>query len=98
MSELRHDPIQKQWVIVATQRALRPSGYHVHVTEQPQEFCPLCPTNESKTPPEIFALRDGFGAPNSPGWELRVVPNKYPALGIEGELELILFGHSIIFR
>ena len=87
MSELRHDPIQRQWVIVATQRAARPTGYQVHVTEHPQEFCPLCPCNEDKTPPEIFAVRDGFSAPNSPGWQLRVVPNKYPAVGIEGELE-----------
>jgi UDPglucose--hexose-1-phosphate uridylyltransferase len=87
VSELRHDPIQKQWVIVATQRGQRPSGYHVQVTEQAQEFCPLCPTNESKTPPEIFAVRGGFAAPNSPGWQLRVVPNKYPAVGIEGDLD-----------
>ena len=92
MSELRHDPIQKQWVIVATQRGLRPAGYHVQVTEQAQEFCPLCPTNESKTPPEIFAVREGFSAPNSPGWQLRVVPNKYPALGVEGGLERAAVG------
>ncbi len=86
MSELRFDPIQRQWVIVATERGQRPTGYHVEVTEQSPEFCPLCPTNESKTPPEIFALREGFAAPNSPGWQLRVVPNKYPAVSAEGEL------------
>ena len=92
MSELRHDPIQRQWVIVATQRAARPSGYSVHVSEQPPEFCPLCPGNEDKTPPEIFAIRNGFSAPNSPNWKLRVVPNKYPAVGIEGELERTAVG------
>jgi len=38
-------------------------------------------------PPEIVAIRDGFSAPNSPGWSVRVVPNKYPALRIEGNLD-----------
>ncbi len=87
MSELRHDPIQRHWVIVATQRAGRPHGYHVEVKEEPPEFCPFCPCNEDKTPPEIYAIREGFSAPNSPGWQVRVVPNKFPAVGVEGALE-----------
>jgi UDPglucose--hexose-1-phosphate uridylyltransferase len=87
MSELRHDPIQRQWVIVATERGARPSGFQVHVTEPQPEFCPLCPTNEAKTPPEIFAVREGFSAPNSPGWSLRVVPNKYPAVSVHDDLQ-----------
>jgi UDPglucose--hexose-1-phosphate uridylyltransferase len=86
MPELRHDPIQRQWVIIASERARRPSEFEVEVVQQPAEFCPFCPCNEDKTPPEILAVRDGFSAPNSPGWSVRVVPNKYPALRIEGEL------------
>src|SRR5262249_62424264 len=49
-------------------------------------FCPFCPGNESKTPTEILAFRP-HGAGNgrdSEGWTVRVVPNKFPALGIEG--------------
>ena len=40
------------------------------------------------TPPEVFAIRPvPFSSPsNSPNWILRVVPNKFPALRIEGEL------------
>ena len=49
-------------------------------------FCPLCEGNEDRTPPEIAAFRDNGTPPNSPGWTLRVVPNKFPALRIEGEL------------
>ena len=49
-------------------------------------FCPLCEGNEDRTPPEIVAFRDNGTPPNSPGWALRVVPNKFPALRIEGEL------------
>ena len=37
------------------------------------------------TPPEIIGYRQG-GQPNDPNWTLRVVPNKFPALRIEGEL------------
>jgi UDPglucose--hexose-1-phosphate uridylyltransferase len=49
-------------------------------------FCPLCEGNEDRTPPEVFAFRDNGTPPNTPGWTLRVVPNKFPALRIEGEL------------
>ena len=37
------------------------------------------------TPPEILGYRQG-GQPNDPNWTLRVVPNKFPALRIEGDL------------
>ena len=53
---------------------------------QSSGFCPFCPGNEAKTPPEILAYRSNGTAPNSAGWTVRVVPNKFPALGIEGDL------------
>ena len=31
-------------------------------------------------------MRNGAGA-NTPGWNIRVVPNRFPALGIEGDLD-----------
>jgi len=43
--------------------------------------------NESRTPPEILVYGRNGGGPNTPGWSIRVVPNKFPALGIEGELD-----------
>jgi UDPglucose--hexose-1-phosphate uridylyltransferase len=49
-------------------------------------FCPFCPGNEDKTPPEILAVRSNDSQRDVPGWEIRVVPNKFPALQIEGEL------------
>jgi UDPglucose--hexose-1-phosphate uridylyltransferase len=49
-------------------------------------FCPFCEGNERSTPPEIRAVRDAGSPPNGPGWQLRVVPNKFPALRVEGEL------------
>jgi UDPglucose--hexose-1-phosphate uridylyltransferase len=37
------------------------------------------------TPPELLACRFG-GSPNDANWTMRVVPNKFPALRIEGDL------------
>src|SRR5262245_10973070 len=48
-------------------------------------FCPFCYGNEQKTPLEVLAYRPE-GGPNQPGWSIRVIPNKFPVLGIEGDL------------
>lgn len=84
MSTLRYDPTTNDWVIFAPSRAHRPREDSLASDRPPVEFnhCPFCPGNESHTPPEIYAVRHRPVA-NSPGWEVRVVPNKFPALRIE---------------
>jgi UDPglucose--hexose-1-phosphate uridylyltransferase len=87
LPELRKDPITGRWVIIATERAKRPSDFvRDKVQIRGAGFCPFCTGNELKTPPEIIAYRNDGSVRNSPGWSLRVVPNKFPALGIEGSL------------
>ncbi len=86
MPELRKDPVIGRWVIISTERGKRPHDFNVTPAPRKSGFCPFCPGNEDKTPPEIFAIRPPDTVPNSPGWSLRVVPNKYPALRVEGEL------------
>lgn len=86
MSELRWDPLKHHWVIIATERGRRPRDFMVEPEESELVTCPFCYGNEDKTPPEIFAIRNS-GAPNSANWQVRVIPNKYPALRIEGELK-----------
>ena len=86
MSELRYDPVRKTWVIIATERGMRPINVqkHDYFRIAPSEsVCPFCPGNESRTPPEIMAVRDPGSSPNGPGWKIRVIPNKFPALTIE---------------
>ncbi|MCX5812065.1 MAG: galactose-1-phosphate uridylyltransferase [Proteobacteria bacterium] len=87
MPELRKDPITSRWVIISTERGKRP----VFLTEEnpPQKagMCPLCQGNENMTPPEVYAIRPHLSQSNSPNWILRVVPNKFPALRIEGGLD-----------
>lgn len=87
MPELRKDPIVQRWVVMAPDRAKRPSD----VKDDPKfvegEFDPFAEGNESATPPEIMAYRNYGSEPNGPGWRVRVVPNKFPALQVEGNLE-----------
>src|SRR5262245_53654162 len=85
MPELRKDPVTGRWVIISTERGRRPLLNGKHTADKAGSFCPFCEGNESHTPPEIMSYRNGSEA-NKPGWSLRVVPNKYPALQIEGEL------------
>jgi UDPglucose--hexose-1-phosphate uridylyltransferase len=75
-----------RWVIIATERARRPSDFaHTREVRKKSE-CALCGGHENETPPEVLAYRPNGAQPNSPGWSVRVVPNKFPALRIEGEL------------
>jgi UDPglucose--hexose-1-phosphate uridylyltransferase len=90
MPELRRDPVTGRWVIVAADRQKRPSDFRL---DRPailgRDQCPFCPGREDLTPPEILSYRQNGGAPNTPGWDLRVVPNKFPALQVEGTLERV---------
>jgi len=86
LPELRKDPITGRWVIIATDRAKRPDDFiRQPVPPARQTICPFDYGNERKTPPEVLSYRNG-GARDEPGWRVRVIPNKFPVLGIEGEL------------
>lgn len=84
--ELRRNPVSGKLVIVAPARASRPADAAGRAAGAPP--CPFCPGNEALTPPEVDALRPGGSAPDGPGWTVRAVPNKYPAL--EGRHEVII--------
>ena len=88
MPELRKDPITARWVIISTERGRRPMDFvRESVVIAGPRGCPFCPGAENKTPPEILAYGRNGGGANSSGWSIRVVPNRFPALGIEGELD-----------
>jgi len=85
MSELRQDPISGHWVVISERRGQRPAATTTtpgttEVSTGPDAQCAFCPGNEHETLPEIAALREPGTAPDTPGWRVRVVPNKYPAL------------------
>jgi UDPglucose--hexose-1-phosphate uridylyltransferase len=92
MPTLRKDPITDRWVIISPHGAKKPGDIgqissRVEPGDSPPKFCPFCPGNESATPPEVLAYRDPGTKPNEPGWTVRVTPNKFPALRIEGSLD-----------
>jgi UDPglucose--hexose-1-phosphate uridylyltransferase len=87
MPELRKDPIVGRWVIIATDRAKRPLSPKAEPLPAGTVFCPFCEGSEDKTPHEIISYRDRNSRPNERGWRVRVVPNKFPALQIEGTMD-----------
>lgn len=87
MAEIRRDVVSGRWVIIATERASRPHDFSAGRGEPKGGFCPFCGGNEDRTPPEISAIRPPETDPDTPGWLVRVVPNKFPALRLEGELD-----------
>jgi len=88
MPELRQDPACGEWIVISTERGLRPelfrSGEKPGLRARHCPACPFCEGNESETLPEVWALRSGT-PPNGPGWRLRVVPNKFAALVPRGD-------------
>jgi UDPglucose--hexose-1-phosphate uridylyltransferase len=94
MPELRFDALSGRTVIAAPDRAARP-----HTTtddtsstraDGPAPPCPFDAGHEGETPPEV--ARIGPGAPDTPGWLVRVVPNKYPVVGgdVAGAHEVVV--------
>jgi UDPglucose--hexose-1-phosphate uridylyltransferase len=82
VSEIRIDPLTGQRAILAELRAGRPgSGLGGPAPDVPgQRADPFAEGNEASTPPELYAVRPDGSAPDTPGWRVRVVPNRYPAL------------------
>jgi UDPglucose--hexose-1-phosphate uridylyltransferase len=70
-------------VVVAPSRAHRPGAPRPAAAEERDDVvgCPFCEGRERATPPESFALGPPGRAPDTPGWRVRVVPNKFPAFG-----------------
>ncbi len=96
MSELRKDPVSGRWVIISVERGKRPTDFGMRIPHKKGGFCAFCSGNEYTTPSEIIAIRPDGSGPNTPGWSVRVVPNKFPALHIESELHKI--GEGVYFK
>src|SRR5947207_7244797 len=76
MSQLRLDPLTGRWVVISADRAERPFAFvprSLPVEADPDRACPFCPGNEEATPPALEA----YGPTGT--WQVRVVPNLYPA-------------------
>ena len=77
--ELRVDPLSGSYVVVAPGRGFRPGVAAAAADDAGDEAaCPFCEGHESETPPETLALAEHEREPDTPGWQVRVVPNLYP--------------------
>lgn len=75
MAKFVPDIKTSRWVIISPQRVGRPGAEEIGKKGE-KKVCPFCSGNEAETPPEVF--RVGEGEPNKSGWQVRVVPNKFP--------------------
>jgi UDPglucose--hexose-1-phosphate uridylyltransferase len=75
--EWRFDPLTGRPVLISPDRAERPIRSSV--------ACPFCAGHESETPAEVLAYREPGSPANSPGWRVRVVPNRYAAVRLDAD-------------
>lgn len=100
MSELRRDYFLDRWVIIATDRARRPSDF-IKARDPPAgaQGCSFCPGCEDKTPPSKASYFDDSHRPDEPGkppltgWTVRVIPNLYPA--VKQESVMLMDGRAM---
>lgn len=78
MSEMRRDAVMPRWVIIAENRVERPTDFRADGASP--RVCPFCEGSEHETPDEKAAYRNNGSSPNGPGWRVRSVPNRYPAV------------------
>jgi UDPglucose--hexose-1-phosphate uridylyltransferase len=76
MREIRHHPLLNQWVVVAPDRERRPMEYELQGATS-SDSCPFCPGHEGRTPAALWTW-----PPTGP-WQVRIIPNRYPALRVE---------------
>lgn len=97
MPELRQNAVTKSWVVIATERAKRPAKPSLNFCEldlpEHDEQCFFCWGNEYTTPPEVYSYRLDDSEPDTPGWLIRVITNKYGALNLDGTFNIQELSH-----
>jgi len=76
-----------RWVLIAPERANRPTELEEPARLTHHETCPFCEGREDETTSEVLAVRAPGSRPDGTGWQLRVVANRYPVVraGERGE-------------
>ena len=89
LNELRKDYLLNRWVVIATERARRPTDFaNRKIEAATSATCPLCRGNEHLTPPAVLVyIQQGDivlkekeqGDFRYTNWLIRVIPNLFPA-------------------
>ncbi|MEW6557547.1 MAG: galactose-1-phosphate uridylyltransferase [Elusimicrobiota bacterium] len=93
MPELRRDLISQKWVITGTKNADEFLSSLKFEQKETPDGCYFCEGNETKTLSEIYSIRKFDTRPNTPGWQVRVIPSKAAVFKIEGDIGKV--GHGI---
>mgnify|MGYP003392753546 CR=1 FL=1 len=85
VSELRYNIINREWVVIATERAKRPHDFmkpqkDVKPIPEFRQDCPFCPGKESDLSDETFRIGD------KKNWKVRSIYNKFPAFSPKEKL------------
>ena len=85
MSELRYNIINREWVVIATERAKRPHDFvrpkeSIKLIPEFRQDCPFCPGNEGDLSGETFRIG------SKEKWDTRSIYNKFPALSPKEKL------------
>ena len=83
MGELRKDYILERYVIIATERGKRPDQFKQEKELVKEGLDYFAPGNEKETPPEICRYPE-----KGKKWQIRVFPNKFPAVKAEGKSQI----------
>lgn len=75
MAKFVPDVTTNRWIIIAEGRQKKPSDPSV-ASGQVQKVCVFCPGFEKLPGEEVFRI--GEGRAYEPGWQVRVIKNKYP--------------------
>lgn len=87
VSAFRRDVTTGAWALIAPERSRRPHDWRSeYLPRGPilpfDPSCPFCPGNEHLLPSIVSEV----AASAEPGWQVRVVPNKYPAVCSDANL------------
>ncbi|MDO8424419.1 MAG: galactose-1-phosphate uridylyltransferase [bacterium] len=85
-SELRFDPVSKDWILIATGRARRPETFAKEKQKGGEKKkaisslknCPFCNFEKEKSILE-YKNKNGLTAGRTVDWFVKVIPNKFPA-------------------
>ena len=86
--ELRKDPVTGRWVIISTERRKRPNDFRFEPARRCSAATSSVRSAGARGPDaagSVSPIRSTAARRNGPGWDLRVVPNKFPALQVEGD-------------
>jgi len=95
-TEFRTDPITGRVVIVVPGRSARPNDHAAAPPSAPADpNCPFCEGNEGRTPPEVAVVAAPGRAPNTRGWYVRTIPNRFPTVAAEDATSPAPLGTSL---